>query len=152
MPRLRKGVLERNASADLWKHTLSHIPTIYGRLTYLASLRDANSGLYRHHGLSDAFGRENSSNALKDSHEQVFREWLGLSISEKHEDLIRYIGSLDHPPEVVVNHWLQSRIHESQPPNSAQELERSLFCIDLEALLETLKDAVAQDPASLLRP
>jgi len=55
-----KGVLERSAAADLWKHTLSRIPTAYGRLMYLGSLRDPNSGIYRHHGLSAAFGREES--------------------------------------------------------------------------------------------
>src|SRR6478672_862944 len=72
MPRFRlKGMLERNALADLWKHTLSQIPSTYGRLAYLASLRDANSGVYRHHGLSAAFGREESVSAMRKSHQDT---------------------------------------------------------------------------------
>ncbi|MDP9115300.1 MAG: hypothetical protein M3O20_16675, partial [Acidobacteriota bacterium] len=75
MPRFKpKGMLERDALADLWKHTLSQIPTVYGRLVYLASLRDPNSGTYRHHGLSASFGREQSIYALRKSHEQTFLE------------------------------------------------------------------------------
>jgi len=41
---------------------------VFGRL------RDANSGQYRHYGLSAAFGREESALALRQSHEQVFKE------------------------------------------------------------------------------
>ena len=81
MPRFKlKGTLERDAVADLWKHTLSQIPTTYGRLVYLASLRDPNSGSYRHHGLSAAFGREQSTYALRTSHEQTFLQWLNLPL------------------------------------------------------------------------
>ena len=61
------GALEHNAMADLWKNTLSQIPTAYGRLSYLASLRDPNSGIYRHHGLAAMFGRDESSRALRQS-------------------------------------------------------------------------------------
>ena len=64
MPRFKvKGALERSAAEDLWRHTLSRIPTLFGRIAYLASLRDPNSGIYRHHGLSAVFGRDESSNA-----------------------------------------------------------------------------------------
>src|ERR1700682_6509675 len=98
MPRFKsKGMLERNALADLWKHTLSQIPTTYGRLAYLASLRDPNSGAYRHHGLSAAFGREECGKALKQSHERIFSEWLNLAFAEKSWDLRNYLQGLDDP-------------------------------------------------------
>ena len=80
-------MLERNALADLWKHTLSQIPNTYGRLAYLASLRDPNSGSYRHYGLSAAFGREDSTLALRKSHEDTFLEWLQMPLSAKTEAL-----------------------------------------------------------------
>ena len=35
---------DRSAAADLWRNTLSQIPTTFGRLIYLASLRDQNTG------------------------------------------------------------------------------------------------------------
>src|SRR5215469_3816577 len=97
MPRFRKNALENTAAGDLWKHTLSQIPTVYGRLSYLASLRDQNSGIYRHHGLAAMFGRDESSRALRDSHEQVFLEWITLSMREKRLDLGRHFAALEDP-------------------------------------------------------
>jgi hypothetical protein len=142
MPRFKpRGVLERSAIGDLWKHTLSHIPSLYGRLTYLASLRDANSGIYRHHGLSAAFGRDESVKALKESHEQAFAEWLNLALAQKHQDLIAYLDELEEPRGAVVQHWLRSKVYRQQTPSSARKMERELFFRDLEVLLEVVKNA-----------
>jgi hypothetical protein len=147
MPRFRsKGVLERTALADLWKHTLSQIPTLYGRLAYLASLRDPNSGVYRHHGLSTAFGREESAKALKQSHERIFSEWLNLALAEKSGDLGNYLRGLDDPQGSVVVHWLRSDHYRAQIPDSARPMECELFQTDLEALLRMLKNAGPAEP------
>jgi hypothetical protein len=146
MPRFKpKGVLERSAVADLWKHTLSRIPTVYGRLSYLASLRDQNSGIYRHHGLSKAFGREESYKALQESHQQAFAEWLNLSLADKSADLTAYLASLEDPRLAVLDHWLQSRIYRSHVPASARAMERELFFRDMEALLVVLRNGCADE-------
>jgi hypothetical protein len=143
MPRFRpKGVLERNPAEDLWKHTLSRIPTVYGRLMYLASLRDQNSGIYRHHGLSAAFGREESSRALKESHRRTFLEWLNLPLSEKNHDLALYLEALEDPRLMVVDHWLRSKLYKTHVPVSARKRERELFVSDLQALLETIRNGL----------
>jgi len=146
MPRFKpKAVLERSAIGDLWKHTLSRIPALYGRLTYLASLRDPNSGAYRHHGLSAVFGRDESGKALRESHEQAFVEWLKMSLAEKHEDLRRHLALLEDPQgmavdqAVVVEHWLRTGIYRTMAPSAARPVEAELFSRDLEALLETLR-------------
>jgi hypothetical protein len=147
MPRFKsKGTLERTALADLWKHTLSQIPTVYGRLAYLASLRDSNSGVYRHHGLSAAFGREESGKALKQSHDGVFSEWLNLALAEKSRDLRTYLQGLDDPQGIVVGHWLRSEHYRAQIPDSARPMEIELFHRDLEALLQILRNAGPAEP------
>ena len=138
--------MERTALADLWKHTLSQIPTLYGRLAYLASLRDPNSGAYRHHGLSGAFGREESARALKQSHESTFSEWLNLTLAEKSGDLGTYLQGLDEPQRIVVGHWLRSDHYRPQIPDSARPMERELFHRDLEALLQIFRNASAAEP------
>jgi len=138
MPRPKhKGALGRSAAADLFKHTLSTIPTVYGRLTYLASLRDANSGVYRHHGLFLSFGREESALALRTSHESLFTTWLTLSLAQKSEDLAAYFASLDDPETTVVQHWKKSRIYRTHAPTSATPAEAELFVAELEILLTT---------------
>jgi hypothetical protein len=147
MPRFKpKGMLERSAAEDLWRHTLSKIPSIYGRLAYLASLRDPNSGLYHHYGLRAAFGREESGKALKESHERAFAEWLNLSLAGKNEDLATYLSTLDDPRQVVINFWLQSKTYRAQIPSSALEMERELFVQDLQALLETVRNGWSEAP------
>ena len=141
MPRFRpKGMLERNALADLWKHTLSQIPSIYGRLVYLASLRDANSGIYRHHGLSASFGREESVSALRKSHEDTFLEWLRLPMSEKSADLITHFQNLEENPRRVVTYLTRAAPYLSQVPDSASPAQRRQFKMEMEILLELIKN------------
>ena len=141
MPRFRpKGMLERNALADLWKHTLSQIPSVYGRLVYLASLRDANSGIYRHHGLSAAFGREESLSALRKSHEDTFREWLRLPLSDKSADLITYFQNVDENPRQVVTYLARATPYLTQVPDAASRAQRRQFKMEMEILLELLKN------------
>ncbi len=136
MPRFRPmAKLERSALADLCKHTLSRIPTLSGKLIYLATLRDVHSGTYRHHGLITAFGRDEAVKALRESHQEAFQGWLKLSLTEKNEDLRDYLISLDDSQEEVVEHWLQSGVYRSYVPASAIKAESDLFCHDLEMLL-----------------
>ena len=141
MPRFKpKGTLERNALADLWKHTLSQVPSTYGRLVYLASLRDANSGTYRHHGLSAAFGREESLSALRKSHEDTFREWLNLSLPSKSADLITYFQNVDENPRQVFTYLARATPYLSQVPDSASPAQRRQFKMEMEILLELTKN------------
>lgn len=141
MPRFRPTAkLERSALADLWKHTLSRIPSVCGRLVYLATLRDPNSGTYKHHGLITAFGRDESVRALRESHEEAFHTWLGLSLSEQNDDLREYLRALEEPQEEVVDHWLQSAAYRGYVPASAMEMEAELFAKSLEILLQLLQN------------
>ena len=79
------SILQRSASADLFRNTLSRIPTMFGRLAYLASLRDPNSGVYEQHGLMSIYGDNKSRQALAQSHShsEVFQDWLDLPLHEK---------------------------------------------------------------------
>lgn len=132
--------LERSALADLCKHTLSRIPTVYGRLIYLATLRDVNSGTYRHHGLITAFGRDEAVRALRESHHVAFQSWLQMSLAEKNEDLRDYLRSLDDPQEEIILYWLKSGIYRNYVPTGAMKPETDLFCRDLETLLDLLRN------------
>jgi hypothetical protein len=131
-------MLERSATADLFKNTLSHIPTVFGRLAYLASLRDPNSGIYRHHGLISIFGRDESRKALTQSHRDVFQAWLNMPIKEKTEDLQDYLNGLDDSPSVVVEHWAKAQFYRGCLPEAVREAERELFLREFEILLEVL--------------
>ena len=150
MPRFKpKAGLERSAAGDLWKNTLSKIPSLFGRLAYLSSLRDTNSGIYRHHGLSLVFGREESSRTLRENHEQAFFEWLNLPLADKSADLNVYFASLDDPAPVVLDHWLSTKAYAHHAPSLARPVERELFVKDLGALIETIRNGLPAGSAAL---
>ncbi|MCS7024455.1 MAG: hypothetical protein NZV14_06605 [Bryobacteraceae bacterium] len=132
--------LPRGASADLWRHTLSQIPTVFGRLVYLAGLRDSNSGVYSHHGLATLFGEQEASEAIRISHEECFAAWLSLGLAEQHADLQAYLGSLDADRKRVIEVWSRLNPYWNLPPAAALQVERELFFTDLEALLSLLRN------------
>jgi hypothetical protein len=140
MPRFRpKGMLAKSASEDLERHTLSHIPTAYGKLVFFASLRDTGTDTYRHHGLSVAFGREEAASALRDSHKAAFMEWLNTPLSGKYHDLTQYIASLNAPRAETATKWLASKVYRPCVPSCASDAERTYFIADLETLLHAIK-------------
>jgi hypothetical protein len=139
VPQFRpKAMLERSATADLFKNTLAKIPTVFGQLGYLSSLRDPDSGIYRHHGLTAIFGRDESRKALATSHERVFQQWLNLTLAEKRADLVEYLDSLTDPRDAVLKHWAHNRTYRGYIPASTRESEEALFFEEFAALLETL--------------
>ncbi|HEX5432426.1 MAG TPA: hypothetical protein VFW83_10700 [Bryobacteraceae bacterium] len=144
-------MLEQTATADLFKHTLSQIPSIFGRLVYLASLRDPNSGIYEHYGLGSIFGREESRKALQESHARVFQEWLNLSLPGKRSDLLLYLRGVDDGKRSVLRRWERAAIHRTYVPDSARKSETALFLEEFEVLLQILNcggGGAKRDPRS----
>jgi hypothetical protein len=133
-----KATLAGSASGDLFKNTLSRIATVFGQLAYLASLRDPNTGVYDHHGLTHLFGREESRRALGESHTQVFQLWLDLSLSAKREDLAAYLTSREDSRPLVLDYWTKAGISRTYIPDRAHKGESELFVREFEIVLETL--------------
>ena len=154
MPRFRpRGMLAKSAMEDLDRHTLSKIPTVYGVLAYLSSLRDPNTGVYRHHGLSSSFGRDEATSALRESHEAIFREWINLTLSDKYEDLTKYLAAFEPPVSQTIRHWRQTRVYVTCVSPQASTAEKHLFITDLEACLVALSyEAAAEESAQASLP
>lgn len=135
-----KGVLERGAASDLWRTTLSQIPSVFGRLVYLTSLRDPNSGSYSHHGLALVFGEEESLRALVESHEQAFHEWICYTLEQQKADLLLYLSALMDNRRVIIDTWLRLSPYRNLVPNRVVGPEREQYLSDFEALLQLLKN------------
>jgi hypothetical protein len=136
---------DRSAASDLWRNTISQIPSVFGRLVYLASLRNPNNGAYEHHGLALVFGQDEASRALKNSHAAVFDEWLTFNLEQQKADLDLYISGLFEDKRVVVETWIRLAPYTNLLPASAGAVERHLYLSDFTALLELFKAAYGVD-------
>ncbi len=116
-------------AVEMWKRTLSQIPTHFGRLVFVANLRDSGGG-YLFRPLMESVGREVTDRTLASSHYTIFAEWIAGSLSTQKADLDNYV-----------------RIHGSEElaryrefiPVAAHQVERQLYLTDLETLLAMLR-------------
>ena len=138
---------QAGSATSLWRKTLSQVPTRFGRLVLLASLRDPLSGRYIHRPLIELVGRELTDRTLATSHHQVFAEWLSASLVEQKADLDDYLRQSSGPAEPAT--------YRDLPPATAHDVERQLFLTDLETLLALLRrddgGAASAPEASQLR-
>jgi len=135
---------------DLWRHTLARIPTLFGRVLYLSSLRNQSNGAYEHPGLAQMVGDEEAGETLRRSHTRVFQDWLCLNLEQQKADLQEYLAEAPNPAAMLA-HWAASGAYKSWVPSTAQDVERRLFAGDLETLLALLRreyGGASPDPGS----
>jgi len=130
---------KRGATEDLWRLTLSQIPTVFGRLLYLSSLRNHNLGRHEHHGFAQTHGEEAADRAMRESHEQIFAEWLLLDLAQQKRDLEGYLESLGEYPRRLVEVWLRLAPYRGYVPTAVRATDRSLFHNDIETILSIFK-------------
>jgi hypothetical protein len=135
-----KGVLERGISSDLWRRTLSQIPSCLGRLAYLSSLRIPNSGRYEHHGLALRFGESETDKTLRKTHNESFTEWLNYSMEQQKADLELYLSAQEGEKREILENWAALMPYRYYVPASVREPERMLYVSDLEILLKILRN------------
>jgi hypothetical protein len=133
-----KSKIIQRVMDDLHEHTLSAIPSHFGKLAYLASLRDDNSALYRHYGLEKLYQRDECHQALLHTHRLLFYDWLGLTMAEQRGDLLAYLHQLDEDPPTVLRTWKKLEQFGMYPPAETGLGDRRLFVTDLRILLDVL--------------
>lgn len=148
-------MMDRSAIEDLWRVTLSQIPSLLGRLVYLCSLRDPNTGQYAHQGLAARFSAEVADEAIRRSHGRAFEQWLLLRVVEQREDCELYWSSLLEDRRLVAQMWVQTEPYRTLFPASASPAQRVDFNAHMEIMLEWLRnlyDGDASDRDALPRP
>lgn len=130
---------QSKAATDLWRHTLSQIETVFGRLEYLSTLRNHHTGRYEHYGLEQRVGAERSEATLRRSHEALFMDWLGFALETQKGEIEVYLSTREETVEEILSSWLRVRPFNTWVPASARNAERQLFLSDLNVVLELIR-------------
>jgi hypothetical protein len=141
MEHVRIQHAEHEGVEDLWQRTLAHIPSAYGKLVYLASLRNPDTGRYEHFGLSQHPNNADANRALRRSHERIFQMWVHCSLEKKKTDLELYISTIEQVEKAeLVDAWLRLTPYKNLVPAAIQGPERQKHISDFEAILGLLKN------------
>ncbi len=130
----------RRVIEDFITRTLEAIASDYGRLLYVASLRDLASGRYDHAGLAATYPEGAVQQALAHCHEELFARILETPLEQQERDLRVCLGALEGDFRGVVTRWLELESFRIMLPAGVPAYLRELFCFNLRALLGLLAE------------
>jgi hypothetical protein len=130
----------RRVIQDFTLTTLSGIPGLFARLTYIASLRDLSSGRYEHAGLAALYPDAAIQQALQLCHEQIFERILETPLSSQEQDLRSCLAGMEGGLSLAVSHWRRIEAYRVLVPEAAPGYLKDLFYSNLRALLQILDE------------
>jgi hypothetical protein len=134
----------RRVVQDFTATTLSRIPDCFGRLVYIASLRDLSSGRYEHAGLSSVYPEESVQQALALCHEQIFEKVLEMPLARQEADLRGCLQRMESGFVLAVEYWHSLESYRILVPQTAPDYLKELFYSNLRVLLEILRGELAK--------
>jgi hypothetical protein len=134
-----KLVPVQEAYDDLLNRTLSRISCDLGRLIYLASTRDYNTGNYYHEGLASRFSPEVARKALEMAHRQAFYKVSGFSLEGLASDLEAYLRSTRENPQEFLRTWQKLEPYRIAIPTEVNLTVARLFTSNLRLALAILR-------------
>jgi hypothetical protein len=137
----------RRIIQDFTLTTLLAIQGEFGRLTYIASLRDLSSGKYEHAGLAALYPDEAVQQALELCHEQIFERVLETPLTKQEADLKECLERMPGGLCSTLAHWRRMEAYRVLMPERAPGYLKELFCSNLRALLELLQEECSTAPS-----
>jgi hypothetical protein len=142
--RMKQGnsiLTESAAASEACLKEVSLIPTSYGRLVYLAGLRDPDTGKYEHYGFASGLSEARADRLLREYHEAIFDRWVAFPLEAKKADVDLYVASTGRPDKMeMIDTWLRLTPYKNLVPGSFQGPERQKHISDFEAILGLLKN------------
>ena len=90
---------------DFSSQTLAAISSDFGRLYYVSSLKDSDSGRYEHDGLTSLYSENAVQAALSHCHEELFSRILETPLREQEHDLRACLGAAGDQYWDVIESW-----------------------------------------------
>lgn len=129
----------QEACEDLKTRTLVSLPGSFGRLIYLASMRDYNTGQYYHEGLANRFSEKVAIEALARCHREAFHRLLRSPLAEIVGELERYIGSTPAEAEQLLGTWERLQPYRVAIPAQSSPVLAEFFNSNVRIALSILK-------------
>lgn len=123
------------ACEDLRNRTLARIAVEFGRLIFLASTRDYNTGRYYHDGLTFRFSQEVAEKALAETHQEVFLNLALGSLEHLVEQLQLYLHSAGPEPKDIIRTWENLEPYRVAIPLDSHPLTARLFLANVKIAL-----------------
>ena len=120
---------------DFSSQTLAAISSVFGRLYYVSSLKDSDSGRYEHDGLTSLYPENAVQAALSHCHEELFSRILETPLREQERDLRACLGSAGDQYWDVIESWRENRSFQNMCPEGLPNYLHDLFCSNMGALL-----------------
>lgn len=127
------------ACEDLKNRTLVSLPGSFGRLIYLASMRDYNTGQYYHDGLAKRFSEEAAAEALARCHREAFQLLLGCPLEEMVSELERYVLSTPAEADQLLDTWERLQPYRVAVPAQSSPVLAEFFTSNIKIALAVLR-------------
>jgi hypothetical protein len=139
----------RRVIEDFTSRTLAAIPSDFGRLYYVSSLKDYGMGRYQHDGLVELYSEDSVQEALGQCHEELFSRILETPLPDQERDLRKCLDTNGDRFWTIIDAWRRDKSFQTMCPQGLPTYLRDLFCSNLSALLAIFSSQrVTVDPAA----
>lgn len=139
MDSLNRFQQSRAVIEDFTVRTLAVIPSDFGRLYYVCSLKDPMTGRYEHDGLKEIYPESSVQAALAHCHMELFSRILETPLKDQENDVRMGLDAAGDQLWNIVEAWCASRPFCTMCPEGMPSYLNDLFTSNMDALMAIIK-------------